>query len=164
MVTERQEEKPTRKKENKERQRRRDQSLGDFRSRMVVPEKVITWAKKNDRVLRWINDEKARISYAQANDWDFVQFKGGSVGEIEQPGDLGDCYSMIVGRDKSGQDIRAYLMCKRKDWHEADQTEKQKEVDKIDESINAGTAHKQQTENMYAKEIKYEPTGKRLRS
>ncbi len=159
----RKEENVSRKQENKGRQRRRDTSLGNFRMHMVVPEQVLQWAKKNDRVLRWFNDEKARISYAQANDWDFVQFKGGTVGEIEQPGDLGDCYSMIVGKDKASREIRAYLMCKRRDWHEADQQEKQKEVDAIDDAISNGTAHKQSTKDMYAKEIKYEPKGSRLR-
>jgi len=150
----------TRKEATKKRQRRRDVSLGDFKQRMTVPQEVKAWATENNKVLRWINDARAKIAYAQANDWDFVKYKGGEVGEVEQPADLGAMYSMIVGRDTTGQDIRAYLMCKERDWYEEDQTEKQKEVDEIDKAINAGTAHKQSQEGQYVKDIKYEPKGR----
>lgn len=161
--TEQSAKKETRKEETKRRQRRRDTSLGSFKQRMTVPKEVIEWARKNDKTLRWINDERAKIPHAQANDWDFVKYQGGKCGEIEQPSDLGDCYSMVVGREKTGQDIRAYLMCKNKDWYEDDQAEKQKDVDQIDKAINAGKAHQQNTDGQYVKDIKYEPKG-RLKS
>lgn len=156
-------EKATRKTETKRRKRRRDTSLGSYKQKMTLPTEVHEWAKKEDKVLRWVNDQRGKLHYAQANDWDFVKYQGGTVGEVEQPENIGDCYSMVVGSD-NGRDITAYLMAKNRDWYEDDQAEKQKDVDEIDRAIHEGTAANPSAEDaQYVKDIKYEPKG-RLRS
>lgn len=129
----------TEKKERIRRERRMDRKdFGDFNRNLTVPDEVQTWAKNNNKVLRFCNDDGANLTKRTRQDWDFVSYQGGKVGEKDNSQNLGDAYSVVVGKTDSGSPITAYLMCKEKDWYEDDQKMKQEVVDEVDNEIKAG--------------------------
>ena len=121
------------------RERRMDRKdFGSFSQRLVVPAAVKKWAEANNKTLRFSNDVKGRISQLVAQDWDFVKYIDGQIGECESVQEMGDCYSAVVDKLESGEPVKGYLMCKEKDWYEQDQKLKHKEIDEIDEEIRGG--------------------------
>lgn len=121
------------------RERRMDRKdFGDFNQKLVVPKEVKAWAERNNKTLRFVNDAKARIQQLMNRDWDLVKYQGGQIGIDENTQDIGNCYSLIVGTQETGEPLRAYLMCKEKDWYEDDQKRKQKELDEVDNAIRSG--------------------------
>lgn len=136
------------KKKGRRRNRRMDrENFGDFELNLTVPPIVKEWARVNNKVLRFVNDEKMRVQKLLSQDWDFVKFQGGEIGEGTKAQDIGDAYSVPVGKDDDGKPIRAYLMAKEQDWYDEDQKLKQGRVDEIDSEIRRGLIGK--VENAY---------------
>jgi len=111
---------------------------------MNVPVEMIG----NEWVTRWFNDQKNRpYKMNQFDDWEFVDAKEITdpstgkpiVGEKTKNTELdgGERVRMRVGVDKDGP-IYAYLMKKRREYCEADEAEKRKELDLVDEQILKG--------------------------
>ena len=88
---------------------------------------------------RYFNDNGSRLQDAQAAGYEFV-LKGDTLGNseagLEGQSGIDSRESKIVGRTETGEPLEAYLMRKPVDMHEADQAEKQKEIDRIEENIN----------------------------
>lgn len=100
---------------------------------------------------RWVNDRGGRVQQLFADDWD----------KVEDPTIVSSAAGTVpttqVGVD-SGKPFEAVLMRKRKEWYQADQKEKQRPLDEIDESIRRGLNH-QQAEPELRGEIAYTPGG-----
>lgn len=85
---------------------------------------------------RWVNDEPGRVAGMYDNDWDKVEDKRIAKGEGTVP--------TVHVSGASPTPVKAVLMRKRKEWYEADQKEKQKPLDEMDQSIRRGVNHEQQ--------------------
>jgi hypothetical protein len=121
--------------------RRRDRSIvGDHRRMLSLPAHVHKWAEENNKSLRFGNDDKNRLTQLFENDWDFVKFMGGAVGEVVTAETQGDCYRVLVGTKEGGDPLYAYLMAKDNDLFKEDYEEKQEEVNQIDEATKKGVA------------------------
>lgn len=83
---------------------------------------------------RWINhgvDGQRIKDKTIDDDWDMVSSEG------EQTSDVGTALRRAVGQNASGP-IYSYLCRKPKDWHEADQRQKQERNDRMMEHIRGG--------------------------
>lgn len=114
--TEQSEEKPRR------RRRRERQPLGGMRMRLAVEE-------RKGFHQHWFNDEPGRVQDAHNNDYDHVLDENGEKRRE------------LVGTDRNGKPLYAYLMEKPEDWYQEDQQLKQAHVDEIDRQIHSATVH-----------------------
>ena len=106
--------------------------LGSFRSKLTVADKDPAF------VYRWINDSPGRVEQAQAGGYEHVNdATTGETGETNT--DVGSRTSSIVGRSEDGKGMRGYLMRIPKDFYDADQADKQKVNDAVDEAISGGS-------------------------
>jgi hypothetical protein len=85
-------------------------------------------AKDDNYVYRWVNDTGQRVQQMTDNDWDPAPYEGKST------------EARVVGTD-GGKPTNGILMRKRKDWHEADQKDKRKNLAEVDKAIQRGTVH-----------------------
>lgn len=122
---------PSRAEEVRQERRRKPGSTVHYGIKLSVPEDQLD---RNTYVYRHVNDVGNRIAQMEAEDWDKAPLDGNSVS------------ARHVGTDEGGKSIPAVLMRKRKDWYNADQKEKQKPLDEIDEAIRRGTAHQKSGE------------------
>ena len=103
-------------------------------------------------VPRWINDEADRINAALNGGYEPVfktdKLKAGQSGE-DLNSDIGSWVSKVVDRHQDGTPKRAYLMKIKREWYEADQQAKQKEVDAVDEAIRGGLINQKADDNRY---------------
>lgn len=77
---------------------------------------------------RWINDEEYRmIQKLKSDDWTIVTQDGGEI--KDDASDLGNAVSHVVGTNKQGGAMRAFLCRKPREWYEEDKIEKQTELD-----------------------------------
>lgn len=109
--------------------------FGIKRSKMAVKDQDPNY------VYRWVNDTSGRIDDAQRGGYEFV--RSAKVGEKDASNrnqDLGTRVSRIVGRSDTGTPVTAYLMRIKKEWYQADQKAKQKELDEFDATIKRGPA------------------------
>lgn len=105
-----------------ERRKQRDSVIGQRLAVSIPPEDLKVYK------YRIINDKPARIfAKTKQDDWDIVHQEGG---EIRDESDMGSAVSFVVGTHPDGSAMRAYLCRKRKDWWEADQEEKTREIEK----------------------------------
>lgn len=92
--------------------------------------------------LHIMNDDGTRITDATDNGYDFVkpsEISGVSENVVSRNGDLGDSrIRFLVGLNKEGQPMYAYLMKIRQEWYDEDQAELQSRNDKIDNAIRSG--------------------------
>lgn len=148
-----------RSRKKSEKTRRRDRSIvGDHRRLLSLPTHVHKWAEENSKELRFANDDKNRLTQLFEQDWDFVKFMGGQVGEVVTAETQGDCYRVLVGTKEGGSALYSYLMAKDKNLFKEDYAEKQEEVDQIDDAIKKGVV--KPGENQYvpaATPINYKP-------
>lgn len=78
---------------------------------------------------RFINDRPGRIhQLTQNDDWDLVTGEDGATG-----------VNYHAGLSDEHKSMRTYLARKPKQWYEDDQAEKQREIDRLVETINRGT-------------------------
>lgn len=134
-------------KDNRRERRMDRKNFGDYNRNLTVPDDVIKWAESNNKVLRFCNDNKANLQKRLRQDWDFVRYQGGEIGEGDNPQELGSYYAVTVGSSENGEPMKSYLMCKEKDWYDEDQKLKQKEIDQVDDEIRQGGIGK--VENRY---------------
>ena len=112
--------------------RRSRRLLGGADFKMTIPDEL----KEEGYEYRWFNDTKNRLSAAHEADWDHVEGKTHIGTAVESNGDDGGSrISMVVGTNEDGSPRRAYLMRKRKDWHEEDQREKLKAIDAMEDQL-----------------------------
>jgi hypothetical protein len=131
--------------------------FGAHRSKLQLSEKDSKILEKRGFVLRWFNDQDGRIERAQAGGYTFVEPKevpSLGFGAIHQGNsDAGSKVSKVVS--KGEPIIRAYLMKIQKEYYEADQKEKAKQVDKVDEALRRGNAGGTNVENAYGPGVTY---------
>lgn len=112
-------------------QRRRRQDTGPLAGlKLHVPEHL----KKPGMKYRWLNDDDRRIHDKTVNDdWDPVKNPA-----VEGTGE-GTVVSRIVGKDNSGQPIRAILCEKPEGFYKADKAKELRDkVDAREEAIRRG--------------------------
>lgn len=90
---------------------------------------------------RFVNDQDMRVKQLEAQDWDIAP-----EGAKADGNSLGSASSTIGGTSESGKPYNTVLMRKRKDWFEADQREKQKPLDAMEEAIRRGNTAEQKTD------------------
>lgn len=104
-------------------------------------------------ITRWFNDLDDRLQRAEDAGYQYVHRKEiGQVGDKDISNgntDVNSRVSRVVGRQPTGQPIRAYLMKIRKDWYEADQAKKEEVNARVDDAIRAGTSGGAKVENQY---------------
>jgi hypothetical protein len=104
-------------------------------------------------VTRWFNDLDDRLQRAEDAGYQYVHRKEiGQVGDKDISNgntDVNSRVSRVVGRQPTGQPIRAYLMKIRKEWSEADQAKKEEVNARVDDAIRAGTSGGAKVENQY---------------
>ena len=79
---------------------------------------------------RWVNDEPGRIQKFKDAGYELVSTA--SVGDSAADGTHSD--QGVVSRDM-GKGVTSYLMRQRKEYYQEDQAEKQRYVDKTEESM-----------------------------
>jgi len=100
---------------------------------------------------RWINDAPARIhAKTVEDDWDIVMNDGGVKSDSA---DLGNAVSQIVGTNKDGSPIRAYLCRKPKDYFDQDQKAKSAELDRQLAELRRGNDAHGQSQSDYTRGI-----------
>lgn len=112
-------------------QRRRRQDNGPLAGlKLHVPEHL----KKPGMKYRWINEDERRIMDKTVHDdWDIVKNKA-----IEGTGE-GTPVSRIVGKDNSGQPIRAFLCEKPEEFYNQDKAKELRDkVDAREEALKRG--------------------------
>lgn len=104
---------------------RRRKDRGDVTGqRMAVNTSLLDFG---NYAYRWLNDKPARMfAMTKEDDWDIVHQDGG---EVKAESDLGSAVSYVVGTHPDGSPLRAYLCRKRKEWYDADQEEKTRELE-----------------------------------
>ena len=114
--------------------RRRKGQTGGFRSKLDVDQSMLD---RENYEYRFVNDDPGRIHQLNVqDDWDFVDDPSKSV---KQDGtDIGSRVSTVVGKDDKGHPTRGYLMCKRRDFYEADKAEEQSRIDRQMDQIKRG--------------------------
>lgn len=104
-------------------------------------------------ITRWFNDQDDRLQRAEDGGYQYVHRKEiGQVGDKDISNgntDVNSRVSRVVGRQPTGQPIRAYLMKIRKDWYDADQAKKEEVNARVDEAIRAGTSGGAKVDNQY---------------
>jgi len=85
---------------------------------------------------RWAKDQGARVAQLHADDYDPAP--GDAVIGNQGAGTVG---TKVGGTDETGKPYGMVLMRKRKDWYDADQTDKQKPLDEVEKDILRGRAH-----------------------
>lgn len=77
---------------------------------------------------RMVNDDpfKGRVQKLLDRGYSFVSSKGLDIGDEDanRASNIGNYCSIVVGADRSGTPMRAYLMRIRKDWYEEDKAQK----------------------------------------
>lgn len=101
----------------------------------------LSFAEKEGKVRRWINDVGGRCQLAEEGGYNFIHDEGEKIGDTAIGSgnqDLGTRVSRVVGTNPDGSPQRAYLMEIDKDLYEEDQAEKQERLDVIDAQIRGG--------------------------
>lgn len=128
-------------------QAQKAQEFAEQRTRvpMSVPRTKLTTPEIPGYHLHWINDTPGRILQAQQAGYTFVTKEEVSVtspdiaGQVLGEGtDLGSRVSLVVGRQEDNSPMRAYLMKLPDELYKADQSEHNRLVDNIHETMRAG--------------------------
>lgn len=106
--------------------------FGNARSKLSAP-------GRSGFVRRWFNDVSSRIKEALSAGWEFVDDPEhiGDGPETRDSG-LGAAVSQVVGVDRQGIPMSAYLMEIRQDWYYEDQDKKIQETKATDIAIARG--------------------------
>jgi len=124
---------PGRPRKDAEERRRRTDRKSLLGYQLSVAEEKLDLANYK---YRWINDDEARIfAKTKQDDWNLVSQEGS---EIKGDASPGSAICKVVGKSKEGQPVRAYLARKRKDWWEADQRQKNEEIEDMMSQMRAG--------------------------
>ena len=125
-------------------ERRRKIGKGVVGKRLGVSEALLDF---NRFAYRWMNDAPARIHAKTKNDdWDVVMNEGGVK---EDTTDLGNAVSYIVGTNKDGSPMRAYLCRKPKSYFDDDKAAKHAELEQQLAELRRGNDRDGQTQSDY---------------
>lgn len=128
-----------------ERRRRNSQGLSGSRRRLYVDENLLDHEKYT---YRWINDEATRIHDLTVNDdWDLVSDREKATG-------TGSEMASQVGSGATGSPQRAVLVRKLKEYHDADQLEKQRSIDAQEEALKSAPPDGADASNLYQPKTK----------
>lgn len=117
------------------------------RTPLGVPRQKLSLDKKDPNYsYRWLNDSGDRINQALEGGYEFVR-RGdtsapGDMDVVPQNTDLGTNVSKVVGTTESGAPLTAYLMKLKKSFYEADQAEKQAQINETERGLKAGQSLK----------------------
>lgn len=125
--------KPTRADEVRQERRKVRGSTIQSGTRLTVDESKLD---RSNYEYRWAKDVGSRMAQLHSDDWDPAP-EDAVIGN-EGSGSVG---TKTGGTDDNGKPYNMVLMRKRKDWFEADQKEKQKPLDAVDEAIRRGSVH-----------------------
>jgi len=130
---------PSTREEQQEKQtiRKRRVPLGRHRMRLKIDPKLLP----DNMVARWINDDGQRLQEAMDAGYQFVNDPEMRVGEGAQEGrdKMSGYVRTLVGEDRQNNPMYGYLMMIEKELYEADQKEKQHEINLIEKSLKRGT-------------------------
>ncbi len=110
--------------------RRRPGSASNAGLRLALDESKLD---RNTYNYRHVRDEGNRVPQLEAQDWDIVRDSGVKPDSTS----MGSTATTHGGTDE-GKPYGLVLMRKRKDWFEADQKEKQRPLEEIDQAIRRG--------------------------
>ena len=117
--------------QNKRDGRKKRKPLGSPVSKLAVKTRA-------GYVRRWINDASNRLHLAIEAGWEHVETGEAAVSDAAQEADSSTHINQVVGTHDNGEPLIAYLMEIKVEWYNADQKEKQKQLDAVDESIRQG--------------------------
>jgi hypothetical protein len=131
--------KSTRADEVRQERRRKPGQVAHSGIKLSVDERVLD---RDTYHYRYAADTGARVQQLIADDYDIAP----EIGAKPDGNSLGSVNTTLAGTDDNGKPYNHVLMRKRKDWFEADQKEKQKPLDAMDEAIRRGNVSAQNTE------------------
>jgi hypothetical protein len=102
-----------------------------------------------------VNDMDNRVNELLDRGYEFVlshEIEGISTNTVSRNTDIGDKVRFLVGTQKNGEPLQAYLMKIKKEWYEEDMQELQDRNDKIDESIRRGVNGIADKSNFYSRD------------
>ena len=102
-----------------------------------IPELKMTARIRSGYIGRWINDAGGRIARAQQGGWEFALDHDSEEEDKRR--------SMVVGTQRDGQPLLAYLMEIREEFYDEDQALKQKPLDEMEAAMRRGTPHEAAT-------------------
>ena len=122
-------------------QRRRTRAVGnDHRQKLGLSQDAMERLCPSYE-LRWTNDVGDRVTSRYNEDWDYVSWDeiGSTPGQDSMTSEgVGDRVNKVVGTGEHGRPIRAYLMKKRKEWYEDDQSAKEEQIASKEASMFRG--------------------------
>lgn len=129
----------------KQRRRRDSSSLGGVRRRLYVDPDTLDTEKYT---YRWINDNEERIyNLTQKDDWDLVTERDSATG-------TGSEMASQVGSGAKGSPMRAVLVRKLKEYHDADKADQQRKIDVQEKDLEANAAPGADSTKQYQPETK----------
>ena len=124
----------------KNERRRRSNNLSGSRRRRHVDESLRDREKYE---YRWINDEAERIHSLTVNDdWDIVSDREKATG-------TGSELASQVGSGAKGSPLRAILVRKLKEYHDADKADQQRLIDAQEDALKGNVPEGADAENLY---------------
>lgn len=114
-----------------------------------VPKQKLAVPKRAGFQRRWINDDGGRLHQALEGDWKFVEDPTLKVGDDDGNSDVGSRVSRIVGKKKTGQPLRAFLMEIEDEFYQEDQEQKLASVREMERQIKRGNVHNSGSEHRY---------------
>lgn len=99
--------------------------------------------------LFWCNDTENRIAEAQAGGYEFVAPK--EIGEVREDSQV----KRLVGTDKHGSPLYAYLLKIKQEWHEEDKSQLAALDDQFENAIRRGKLFEQAGDARYDGGIKF---------
>ena len=100
-----------------------------------------------------VNDMDNRISELLDRGYEFIlshEVEGITINVVSRNTDIGDKVRFLVGTQKTGDPLYAYLMKIKQEWYDEDMRDIQDRNDKIDESIRRGKTAIGDNGNFYA--------------
>ena len=142
--------------------RRKRNPLGVPRLKMNLDKETEQRLKAEGKMPRWINDTDTRIQDAMAGDYEFLTVDA-KVGDAQEEFER-EKISKVVGRNKDGSPMRAYLMAIKEEFHQEDQQAKEEINKKVDDAIRGGSPSGLQHHGLdsskggsYVKSVDYKP-------
>lgn len=138
-------------------------SFASARIPMSAPQASLATPEIPGYHCHWINDNPGRILKAQKAGYEFVVEEESHVhnkhsyadsSAASGSSDMGTRISAVVGADKWGQVLRAYLMKIRNEWYEQDQAAVQERSDRIQQAMRYGKQVTVDPASAYVKAMK----------
>lgn len=143
-------------------ERRKRNPLGVPRLKLNLDDDTMQRLKSEGKVPRWVNDTDTRIMDAQAGDYEFLTIDA-KVGDKQEEVER-QKISKVVGRNKDGSPMKAYLMAIPEEYYREDQQAKEEINKRVDDAIRGGNPSGLQHHGVdpnkggaYVKNVDYKP-------